>query len=303
MAASLTLAVPEMVTALYLVPSMSEVADPEALLRADTGAGADDGSLVEGFLERNLLSVTTRTALPGELPLDVLRVFGADDADLATVESCPHLVVVEAAFGPGWPPMHEVVARTAAAALARATDGLVIDAATPRLLTADELVAPLPDGHHGLVLTGFVLVPQSSEEDGRHWMVTKGLARFGLPEIRVLDVPAPLAPAWTAVLSGLAWSLLFRFDAALRAGRIDGVDELPSPVELSDVVEVDTGDIAAAHGNDPEGDEGRAAIQVELASLGGGDGHEHLTVRPPDGVSPQEHYAWVVDAVFGAPSG
>ncbi len=306
MVAPLTLAVPEMVTALYLVPSTAEVDDPEALLRAEaTASPGDEPSLVASFLDRKLLRVATRNASPGELPVNVLRVFGAAEADLGIVESCTHLVVVEGAFGPGWPPMHEVAARTAAAQLARAAEGLVVDAATPRLLTAEELTAPLPDGEHGLVLTGFVLVPQSSEAGSHQWMTTKGLARFGLPELRVLDVPAPLAPAWTAVISGIAWSLLFRFDAALRATvAVAEGDELPASVDLPRALELDTADVAAAHGNDPQGAEGRVTVRLEPSSSGdgNGDGHEHLTVRPPDdNPSAEAFYASVAEAIFGDP--
>ena len=86
-------------------------------------------------------------------------------------------------------------------------------------------------------------------------MTTKGLGRFGLPELQARNVPPQLGQAWTRVLTGLASGLLGSWLKALR----DRAE--PAFAQLSAVLEVGEGDIARAY--DAPVTEG-AAVPVRL---------------------------------------
>ena len=125
-------------------------------------------------------------------------------------------------------------------------------------------------------------------------MTTKGLGRFGLPELQARNVPPQLGQAWTRVLTGLASSLLGSWLNALR----DRAE--PAFAQLSAVLEVGEGDIARAY--DAPVTEG-AAVPVRLTfdPSPQGSADSFLSVQPPDEypASAGEFLAGVCTSLFG----
>lgn len=148
-------------------------------------------------------------------PLPLLRSIGSVSTEATRVLEAPTR---------GWSvilrtPAEEAVgaqyaARAAAALIAHRADGVGIDLAIPRVwprLT--------PDADPTRTADWFVLERGAGE--GSVSTTTRGLTRFGLRELRVVDVEATHVPAWDAVLTGLAYHLV-------RAG----ADPSPDRVDL-----------------------------------------------------------------------
>ena len=99
--------------------------------------------------------------------------------------------MVTATSRPGWPPGHEWAARTAAAALAAEAGRPIVDVFSPQVLDVGRAIRTLPDEQGRIRLADWVQVPQSPGPLG-FWLTTKGLGRFGLPELQTENVPPQL---------------------------------------------------------------------------------------------------------------
>lgn len=133
----------------------------------------------------------------------------------------------------------QYAARAAAALLAHHTDGVGIDLAIPRMWPRLDPAAD-PDR------TADWFVFDRLDDEDEPATVTRGLARFGLPELRAVDVAG--SPAWDAVLTGLAHRLVA---AAPR--------ELPAEVELG------LSDIAAGYAEPVDPDDPTLSRRTMLA--------------------------------------
>ncbi|MCP2321950.1 hypothetical protein HDA40_000457 [Hamadaea flava] len=293
-----TLSVPEMVQATYVVTTSSppddiEVAAAQAALRLPE-------PLRSGALQMLAGPLLTLEVWPAEeappLPLDYLRMFGATSAELGVASTATHVVICQAAFRPGWPPAHEWNARGVAAALAQDLPGTLIDAFMPQILNPKQALETLPDEEDRVTLTRWVLVPQSPDDHGI-WMTTKGLDRYGLPELQVLDVPPTLAGPWTAVLSAAAVVLLRHWSRA-----VDEADD-PAFVSISRILRVTGADVAEAYGDHSGADPSPGVeLPLRLDPPDQFDEQTFLTIVPPDDFpdSPSEFLAQVCDDLFDA---
>lgn len=297
----LPLPVPELVGALYLIPTSTPPADPLELVLTHLATEVDDPlrGLATHLLGGPLAPIEVLDAATAPpLPLQLLRVFGATDAEVDAVAAASHLVTVQAHFRPGWPPAHEWCARLAAAVIGAALDAPVIDAAVTRLGAAADLRATLPDRAGGVRAVDWLVVPQSAGDHG-HWMTTKGLGRFGLPELQTTNVPPQLTEPWTRVMSGAAQALLQWWHQAI------GPD--PTFVALPRTLTVTLDDLAAAYGEpEPASSPAPPAITLRLEldpSPDGGD--TFLDLLPPIDFSASkgEFLAQAVDALLDAPEG
>ncbi|MEV6930531.1 DUF2314 domain-containing protein [Dactylosporangium sp. NPDC051485] len=294
----IVLSVPETVVATYVVATDRPPADAAAAAR--TVAEALDQPLrdtVLRMLDGPFTSVSTAPAGQAPpLPLDHLRLFGAPPARVQAVASAPYLVVCQAAFGPGWPPAHEWCARALAAGLAEATGGELIDMYTPQLLDPAAARASLPGAAGPGALSKWIVVPQSAGDRGL-WMTTRGLGRFGLPELQAEDVPPTLAGAWTSALTGIARALLGRWARAVEHARGEAF------VRLAADLTVTAADAILAYGGAPgPAEEAREArVQLRLDPAADPDMDTLLTVLPPDDfpASAGEFFAGVSAALFG----
>jgi hypothetical protein len=274
---TIVLPVPERLLALYAVVT----GDPPAETALHSGQGlAIDVSPIE------------EAPLP---PSPLLRAMGADAPALAAYDSATHAVLVRAVGSPRFPPQHELAAYSSARAIAEMCEGLVIDTVIPRIVTRARAV------QEGFRLADWMVLPHSPdrERDGLLWFTSKGMSRFGLPELQSHGVPDPLGNAWGAVLTGIGLVLLRDHERALAADPSTALREMPAQLTVS------LRDIAAAYsdearfGDDADLDAGQQ-FRVELDPSTSEEADSFLTVLPPAdfGGTPDRWAAQVVRALF-----
>ena len=296
-AENLILPVPEFMSAVYLVPlplpaqAAKDRAAAELSARAIGPVGVAARMMLEaGATQLEAMPSSSLPPLPGPLQ----EYLGVAPELVRAVAAASEFVVVRASHPPGWPPMHEWAGRACAAVLASQAGVPLVDTATPKVLTADAALRTLPGSEDARFrLADWMLVFQSAGIGGL-WMTTKGLGRFGLPELQVRNVPPQLGNAWTHVLTGLASSLLGTWLNALR----DRAE--PAFVQLPAVLEVGEADIARAY--DAPVTKGLAApvrLTFDPSPQDGAD--SFLSVQPPDDypASAGEFLAGVCAALFG----
>src|SRR5262245_52528817 len=104
----ITLPVPELVAAVYLVPTADPPDDPVSLLRQSP---YDDWPpalrpMLDDLLAAASPPIEVRSI--GEIPtppLDLLAVMGATDEQLELVTSATHVIVISVHSVAGWPPV------------------------------------------------------------------------------------------------------------------------------------------------------------------------------------------------------
>jgi hypothetical protein len=280
------LPVPEILLAVYAVATPAEP-DPATF----PAAGGAPEVVIETL-------PTSQAPLPSSR---LLRALGTPEPDLLRIGAAQAVTVVRATGSPGWPPAHELQSRHVARRIAAANDGIVIDLwATSTLPIAGPVVDPSPADFR---LTDWVKVTYSLSgiAADEAWLTTKGLGRFGLPELQVFMVPERYVRGWMPVLSGIAYLLLRQQWDAVDA------DPLMAFWQVERVQRVTLRDIALAysdrarHADDPDLDLGTAfALELDLAV--DDDAEPILTVVPPDGVAAAANVwpAYVVGSVFAA---
>jgi len=298
-AENLILPVPELMSAVYLVPvALSAQAAKD---RAKAGLSARMASPV-GVAARMMLdagAVTVQAVSSSVLPPlpDRLQEYlGVGRELVRAVVEAREFVVVRASCPPGWPPMHEWAGRACAAVLAGQAGVPLVDTGTPKILAADAALRTLPGAgpeDARFRLADWMLVFQSAGSGGL-CMTTKGLGRFGLPELQVRNVPPQLGKAWTRVLTGLASCLLGTWLNALRDRADAAFAQLPAGLEVREA------DIARAY--DAPVKEGPAvAVRLTFDPSPQDNADSFLSVQPPDDypASAGEFLAGVCAALFG----
>ena len=297
MAENLILPVPELISAVYLVPL--PLSAQAAKDRATAGLSARVASPVAvaarmmldgGALTVHAVSSSSLPPVPGPLQ----EYLGVARELVRTVAEASDFVAVRASGPPGWPPMHEWAGRACAAVLATQCGVPLVDTVIPEILAADAALRTLPGTEDARFRLADWMSVFHSAGIGGLGMTTKGLGRFGLPELQARNVPPQLGQAWTRVLTGLASSLLGSWLNALR----DRAE--PAFAQLSAVLEVGEGDIARAY--DAPVTEG-AAVPVRLTfdPSPQDSTDSFLSVQPPDEypASAGEFLAGVCTALFG----
>lgn len=293
---SVTLPVPEVLAAVYLVPASmpAEVATAGARAAITRHVAEPLRGIVHGMLDRPILTMRLRpaSALP-EMPGRLQDYLGADPAHIQAVSAAAALITVRAVSFPGSPPMHELAARAAAAALAAELDLPVVDTRVPQILAPGAALAALPGQDRRLPVAHWVQVFLSTRATGLR-VTTKGLARFGLPELQLHNVPPQLGRPCTMALTGLASRLLGLWWAALRG------DSRPAFAELPGTVEITGADVARAYQAAPAGG-GQATVRLAFDPATDDHSDSFLTVLPPAGytASAGEHLSQMCDALFG----
>jgi hypothetical protein len=296
-AESLILPVPELMSAVYLVPlALSAQAARD---RATVGLSARMASPV-GIAARMMLdagAVTVHAMSSSSLPPvpGLLQEYlGVASELVRAVAEASEFVVVRASCPPGWPPMHEWAGRACAAVLASQAGVPLVDTGTPKVLAADAALRTLPGADDARFrLADWMGVFQSAGIGGLR-MTTKGLGRFGLPELQVRNVPPQLGQAWTRVLTGLASNLLGTWLNALRDRAEPAFAQLPAALEVGEA------DIARAY--DAPVTEGPAVlVRLTFDPSPQASADSFLSVQPPDDypASAGEFLAGVCATLFG----
>ncbi|WP_243723479.1 hypothetical protein [Actinomadura sp. 7K507] len=287
---NLTLPVPETLYGTYAVALPAPIADPADLAHDEVTRRTRPPlrDLVLGMLDSPMLTLDQRPAddFP-PLPGDLLAAYGADPSDIAAVNDAAHVLAVRAAYRPGRPPAHEWAARAVAGGVGVALTAPVIDVFTPQILRPGHLERSLPGPDGAFRLTDWMLLPHTSGPRG-FFFTTKGLARFGLPELQTENVPPDLVEPWGRLLNGLARRVLDLWLDELPAG------EQPLVVDIPEIISVGLQDIAAAQGTD---DPLRREVSVRLRHDTGEP--PVLTVLPAE--DGPDRLEALCAALFGAP--
>jgi hypothetical protein len=302
MADEIVLPVPETLSAVYVVPTSRPPDDLDALTgRIVDALGEPLGGLVRGMLTVPLLEVAVRPAaeLP-PMPDETLAVMGASDSSRALVREATHAVVVTGVYQPGWPPAHEWGAAAVAGGVAARLDVPVLDVVVPRLRTAKQVLDALPTGERPLAAVDWIQVVHSETPEGL-WFTTKGLGRFGLPELATEGVPPQLAGPWTSVLNGVAQVLLRTFADTLEGGEQRDGEERAAFVTLPAELDIGEEDVVRAHGGKPAGTR-TTRLRLRLDPSTDPDADSFLTVVPTVGypASAGEFLVLACADLFGA---
>jgi len=242
-------------------------------------------------------TVTVAAVSSSSLPPFGVRLqeyLGVDPGLIQAVTAAGEFVMIRALSRPGWPPMHEWAGRACAAVLAAEAGVPLVDAATPKVMTADAALRTLPAAEDARFrLADWMLVFQSAVSGGL-WMTTKGLGRFGLPELQVRNVPPQLGRAWTRVLNGVASRLLGIWLRTLRDQAGSAFAQLP------ELLEVREGDIARAY-DAPRADGPAVAVRLTFDPSPEDTADSFVSIQPPDDypASAGEFMAGVHAALFG----
>ncbi len=297
MAENLILPVPELMSAVYLVPLALSTQAAKDCATAELSARVPGpvGVAARMMLDAGAMTVepTPSSSLP-PLPGQLQEILGVAPELVRAVTEAREFVMVRALSPPGWPPMHEWAGRACAAVLAAHAGVPLVDAGTPNVLAAAAALRTLPSGGDASFrLADWMLVFQSAESEGL-WMTTMGLGRFGLPELQVRNVPPQLGRAWTRVLTGLASCLLGTWLNALRDRAEPAFAQLPA------VLEVGKADIARAY-DAPVTEGGAAAVRLTFDPSPQDSTDSFLSVQPPDDypASAGEFLAGVCATLFG----
>ena len=298
MAEDLILPVPDRLSAAYLVPLA--LPGPAALQRLRSllpgRLAGPAGAAARMMLDAGAVAAETvpSSAMP-PLPAWLQKHLGVAPDLIRVVEDAAELVLFQAAAEPGWPPLHEWAGRACAAVLAEQAGVPLVDAYTPRVMTADDALRTLPgDGEAARFRLADWMGVFSSPASAGLWMTTSGLGRFGLPELQVRNVPPQLGKTWTHALTAVASCLIGAWQRALSNRAETAFAQLPAELEVGP-----TG-VAPSHGGAPG--PGRAAVvRLGYDPSPQDEAGSFLSVRPPDDypASAGEFLSQVCAALFG----
>lgn len=212
---------------------------------------------VAAFLKRGLVTMRVQPvdSLP-ELPLNLLRYSGLGELEERVIRSATHAALVLTQDLNIPPRAGMWSALSAALGIADMLDGVIFDPDALRII--DRTAAPRWFTPMGLVSAArHVIVPFSVGDGGVGWMTTRGLQKFGLPDVQLTEVP-PNLDRLSILLNAVAQHLIDQgFKAALeKHGEI-------SELELDDEVVVDQRLLARAVGQ-PEGGADARSTRVGL---------------------------------------
>lgn len=219
MSDQLIIDVPSSVASRYVVASDRRIDRPEeftvGLLAANQAAGKTQlPGLLRQVIDTPMLSVGFHSADGSPCQADLARVTAPATARERLLSASAHLIIDSEASPADQPQVAQMV-RTIARVLAEATDGQLADLCTAELIS--------PEHGTGGERAWFRLADQWLAMDclinpsADHipptlcsclCLLTRGLARFGLPELVIEDLPCAYDHAATNLLRGLAVQLL-----------------------------------------------------------------------------------------------
>ena len=146
-AENLILPVPELMSAVYLVPlSLSAQAAKDRMTAGlSVRITSPVGVAVRLMLDAGAVTVhpMSSSSLP-PVPAPLQEYLGVAPELVRAVAEASEFVVVRASGPPGWPPMHEWAGRACAAVLAGQAGVPLVDTGTPKVLAADAALRTLP---------------------------------------------------------------------------------------------------------------------------------------------------------------
>jgi hypothetical protein len=302
MTEDVTLPVPDALPAMYLVPAAISGPAAERAARAAVATRVAEplrgltmrmlgtsALLIAPRLVTELSSMWPLRPAPDEMPAPLARA--ARDAT--------ELIAFAALLPPSPGPVHEWITRAAAAAFAAELGLPVVDAYLRRACTADVALASLPGAAElAGVGGGFRLADWLLVQYDKHCLMTRGLGRFGLPELKVDQVPPELRAPWVLALTGLGHRLLELLRYELRRGSSSGGETafVQVPAELM----ISRADIGLAYGCDL-GEDPVLPVSLSLDPAITDLQDSYLTLDAPEGPA-VDHRRALGAALLGRPA-
>lgn len=210
------------------------------------------------FAKSGLVSIGVQpvSSMP-EIPIPLLRHLGMGELEERVVQSAKHVVVV-VCQDLNMPPRAGLWTGLASAlGIAELLDGVLFDPDALRII--DRQAAAKWFSPMGLVSAArHIIVPFSVGDSGLGWMTTRGLQKFGLPDLELKDVP-PQLQRLSILLNAVAQFLIeagFRATAKVQGGI--------SSLLLDREVTIDPNVIHRASGEPPEDVAADAEVTVGL---------------------------------------
>ena len=214
-------------------------------------------SAIRGFIDRAALGfgVDSRAHLATPA-LQLLSHLGLGELEERRLLAATHVVSVVTRDSARRPRIGLWSAIAGARAVATELGGVILDPIIPKVLSTESYIASLP--HNGDIRIGsHIVVPYSVGDRGVAWMTTSGLAKFGLPDLEISELP-PNLDQMSILVNGVAQHLV---TAVLLVP--DSQTSLQS-LEIESEIRITGSEVAAALGREPTVDEARRFAVVGL---------------------------------------
>lgn len=310
----LVLPVPETLSASYMVPVPLPMDATEVRRRARRA--------VEALLPEPLRMMTVNWIAEGVVSIDVQPQERHDLAPASDSPACgtPEqeefistaraIVQFSASNRATFLAMHEWKARGPAAALATDLGAPVFDLQAGRVLSAEDALAALPDTQLAGATDDQVNIrlgfdPWVRLDDylcqGRIWLITDGMCRFGLPELRVGGATPKVREELRMLLHGLAfrlWSALLK--DAQATPRAAGLMSMPPFLQIAAEMDISRADLDRARGVPNRGGS-CTTVRLRFDPAASEDAKNWLTVCPTSDwdLSWEDFIADTCHALFG----
>jgi uncharacterized protein YegJ (DUF2314 family) len=237
---------------------------------------------VAAFRRQGLVSIELRPGadLP-PLPIDLLRHMGLGELEERIVRATTEVVLVTGQDLNVRPRIGMWAVLTAALGVRELLQGAVFDPDALRIIDPDKSARwSSPTGE--IAVTQHIIVPFSIGDRGLGWMTTRGLQKFGLPDLELRDVP-PNLNQLSVLMNAVAQFLVeetFR-KVAESKGKID-------QLSLAAEIGVDRALVARAGGRKPDSDSaagGAATVALRYDSTDRVPGPPMIRIERPPGFS------------------
>jgi hypothetical protein len=242
------------------------------------------------------LDVRDKSFMPTP-PLEFLRYMAPGEEEMQRFQQATPLVLLSLPDQVGPPFIGLWGAVAAARAVAKGLDGVIFDPEVLRLLPIASHTEPLP-AEGRVKIPEQIMVPFSVDRRGLGWMTTKGMRKFGLPELEIRDVPPDLQGALCGVANGIARFLVAEVSRLVESGGAP-----PRELQLPSEIRNSLHDLAAGEGDGapepPEGVRGWTMLRLQYRP-GRFGASSFLVLRPPrsfrgdQGVWLNSLFIWIV---------
>lgn len=265
----------------FFAPTGNGVPDPESL-RPFIASWREQRlkdplrTAVATFQDREVVSLEAETAERIPMPpVEVLRYLGLGELEERVLGAATHAFVVSCPDLNVAPRIGLWASLATALAVADRLEGIVFDPEALRIVKQEGAAGWFTE-RGKLAASQHIIVPFSVGQDsGLGWMTTRGMGKFGLPDLELRDVPPNLSKL-NVLMNSVAQLLI---EAALERSR-ESNGEATASVELATPVEVDASTIARANGRAPEAESSVSApIRVGLSFDRGGREPEPPMIR------------------------
>ena len=287
----LTLPLLPLVPVLFTVFFIADqgIPDGEDLLRSDPVWARKHvrdplGVAIADFRKHGLvlIEVVAKDELP-DLPLQLLESIGLPELEERVLGAATHAVLVRTVDLNVAPRIGMWAVLEAACEIAHRLHGVVFDPEGLRVITLEK-ASEYFQRNGAIVIRDHVIVPFSVDERGVGWMTTRGMSKFGLPELEVRDIPPDLLQL-SYLVNTTGQFLVERAFHTIAAAKKAGATGLDVPVAIP----LDGALFARADGGDWEpgasGATRSTLVSLSFTAPRSGEATPFAQIVPPPGFS------------------